>query len=222
MRVYYFTSATYAIQSIERTRLKLARLADMNDPFELMALEGRTKEERVQLNDLKSDLNAQMGVLCFTKGWHNPVHWSHYGDSHKGICLGFDVPDERLNHVRYRPTRLKLGPEDNDKDFAMELITTKFSHWRYEQEARSLYMLDAVQQEAHPKTGAPLYFAGYENPGYPALELREVILGLRAVEPIERIRSLVAHFVPVVSVIQARAAFRTFRVVTDRRSLPKK
>jgi hypothetical protein len=39
LRLYHFTSSEYAISDIGLRRLKVARLADLNDPFELMALD---------------------------------------------------------------------------------------------------------------------------------------------------------------------------------------
>jgi hypothetical protein len=40
-------------------------------------------------------------MLCFSRTSSNILMWSHYGDNHKGICLGFDVPDEFARDVRY-------------------------------------------------------------------------------------------------------------------------
>ena len=49
---------------------------------------------------------ANRGVLCFSRGWHNPLLWSHYGDKHRGVCLGFDVPNAHIVHVSYNSSRL--------------------------------------------------------------------------------------------------------------------
>ncbi len=91
MFAYHLTSEKYAFESIQRMRLKLALLDDMNDPFELMALEARTKDDRAFFKRLKVEMSASVGVLCFSKHWRNPVLWSHYADKHKGICFCFDI-----------------------------------------------------------------------------------------------------------------------------------
>ena len=41
----------------------------------------------------------------FYQFWHNPVQWTHYADRHKGLCLGFYVPDEYLVKINYCSTR---------------------------------------------------------------------------------------------------------------------
>jgi hypothetical protein len=46
VRLYYFTSAKYAVRNIENCRLKVARLSDTNDPFELMGLMIREQSVR--------------------------------------------------------------------------------------------------------------------------------------------------------------------------------
>jgi hypothetical protein len=48
-------------------------------------------------------------MLCFSRDWHNPVQWSHYADKHRGICLGFDVPDSLLVPVQYTKEPPKLN-----------------------------------------------------------------------------------------------------------------
>lgn len=31
------------------------------------------------------------GVCCFSTNYSSPVLWSHYGDQHKGICIGYSL-----------------------------------------------------------------------------------------------------------------------------------
>ncbi|MBN3099422.1 DUF2971 domain-containing protein [Pectobacterium brasiliense] len=51
----------------------------------------------VKLNVLIGDFIKTLGVFSASKNERDALLWSHYGDSHKGICLGFDesiMPDE--------------------------------------------------------------------------------------------------------------------------------
>lgn len=48
------------------------------------------------LSDLRDILLPKMYVLSFSKDYANPVLWSHYADSHYGICLQFENK-KRLN-----------------------------------------------------------------------------------------------------------------------------
>ena len=212
MRAYHLTSEKYALESIQRERLKLSLLADMNDPFELMALEARAPKDRAFFKQLKSEMHETVGVLCFSKKWRNPVLWSHYADKHRGICLGFDIPDEHVLEVDYRTTRLKAELEDEDtppggKHVAIRLITTKFSHWKYENEVRLIYRLDDVKKEEDK------YFAPY----FPWLELREIVLGPRSELRVEDVRNATAKRHPDAQVFRSRLAFRSYSVVRDRR-----
>ena len=44
MRVYYLTSAEYAISNLALKRIKVSRYQDLNDPFELLAADLRSEE----------------------------------------------------------------------------------------------------------------------------------------------------------------------------------
>ncbi len=46
IRVYHLSPAKYAISDIEHGRIKVARFSDLNDPFELMALNLRERRLR--------------------------------------------------------------------------------------------------------------------------------------------------------------------------------
>jgi hypothetical protein len=44
------------------------------------------------------------GVCCFSADYRNPLLWSHYGDRHKGLCIGYTtkrIPKPQLQRVVY-------------------------------------------------------------------------------------------------------------------------
>src|SRR5207253_3097370 len=44
------------------------------------------------------------GICCFSEEYNNPLLWSHYGDQHRGICIGYTLdrrPKPDLRQVRY-------------------------------------------------------------------------------------------------------------------------
>jgi len=92
MRVYYLTKKEYALSNLENNRLKISRLDDLNDPFELMGLALKNKAARKDFANFKRQMNDNYGLICFCEKWNNPVLWAHYGDKHRGIGFGFDVP----------------------------------------------------------------------------------------------------------------------------------
>lgn len=213
MRLYQLSSAPYALQNVEQRQLKISRIDDLNDPFELLGAMQRDKDWRKVFVQAKNEIHRKAGVLCFSRSWRNPVLWSHYGDKHRGICLGFDVDDKVAMPVTYATDllRLKLDKaqlhEPFSRQVANQLLTTKFRDWAYEEEVRILASL------AKARRIGGLYF----YPFAPNLVLREVILGARCDTSIDKVRSLVHPFDPHVHVLKGRLAFQKYGVVEDRR-----
>jgi hypothetical protein len=212
MRVYHLSDAQHALSNVALRRIKISRFSDLNDPFELLGADLRDKVLREAFRETKEELHKNKGLICFSKSWENPVLWSHYADKHRGICLGFDVPDHLLSPVDYTPNPLKVAhdgirnrPQIN-QEFMDALLRTKFIDWKYEDEMRVFVQLD------HKTIESGLYFYPFsEN-----LTLREVVLGPRCDLPINSIRSLVANFGPEVFVIKSRIAFTKFKVLENR------
>jgi Protein of unknown function (DUF2971) len=208
MRVYHLSDATHALNNLARRRLKISRIADLNDPFELLGANLRDKNLRRAFIAMKDTLNNDNGVLCFSKSWANPLLWSHYADKHRGMCLGFELADELATSVRYVAerskfrdpaiTKLPISPSD-----VQAILLTKFVGWEYEDEIRVFVALD------HEVKEDDLYFYEYSS----SLALREVILGPRCKERLEHVRELAGSGVYVK---KARIAFTKFRVVEDR------
>jgi hypothetical protein len=105
VRVYHLCGATYAIENIEKSRLKVATFADANDPFELSVFYSRDPAQRLRLKQFTEDVARRFGIVCFSEDWLDPTLWSHYGDKHCGIALGFDISEHVLLPVRYQPQR---------------------------------------------------------------------------------------------------------------------
>jgi hypothetical protein len=129
MRVYHFLPSKHALDDLTRKRIKLSEIDGLNDPFELWCSAQGNRRIREALRGYKTEIARRYGVLCFSRGWHNPVLWSHYADGRRGICLGFEVADRRhLRAVRYvgERTPLQLPPT---KDTMEELNFTKYRDW---------------------------------------------------------------------------------------------
>ena len=96
MKVYHFLSAQNAISDIALKRIKISRIGQLNDPFELLAVDLRDPRDKVALENWKNELDEQFGLICFCAHWSNPLMWGHYADSHKGIALGFEIQEDLL------------------------------------------------------------------------------------------------------------------------------
>lgn len=210
-RVYHFVPSKYGLEDLEYRRLKIARLDELNDPFELLAYAALDPKIRQAFTKTKEDLAKDRGMLCFSLGWRNPVQWSHYADQHRGLCLGFDIPDGLLTKVSYLsrrplPDMTTLGGTGAAaQDAMLKVLATKFSHWRYENEVRVFVGLT-------DSTG-PFYFADFG----PDLALKEVIVGARSDVSRAEIADALGGLAPSVTTRKARLAFRSFRIVEQKR-----
>jgi Protein of unknown function (DUF2971) len=148
-RVYKFTSAQYGISNLQNKRLKLSTIEDLNDPFDLCALDTTDPAISNALDATLAPFRKKMrAILCFSRNWDNLLLWSHYGASHTGTCLGFDIPegDPGANYdtdLLYQPNVLQIRCwEDVNPDLANRLLRTKHESWSYEQEVRMFASLD--------------------------------------------------------------------------------
>jgi len=67
--------------------------------------------------------------------------WSHYGEKHHGMCLGFDIPREFTCRVKYEGRVQVIGSllelsQKEQGDMFNRLSWTKYKGWSYEREVR--------------------------------------------------------------------------------------
>lgn len=113
--------------------------------------------EEAEAGILTSYINSELqehyskGVSCFSTDGKNMLMWSHYGDEHKGVCIGYSkdrrpIPD--LKPVLYgKQNKIKTSSiysafvQNNETEKTMiesEILLRKHSAWRYEKEYRLL------------------------------------------------------------------------------------
>lgn len=212
MRVYHFVNEEYGLEDLQRKRLKVATIQDLNDPFELLGTELSNEMVRRAFKVMKEELSREKGLLCFSRDWHNPVQWSHYADKHRGFCLGFDVPKEKLGEVSYSGKRLAADIDklrfahQIDPKIIAEIFFTKYAHWKYENEVRSFVNLNELDPEKK------LYFVDFSD----ELKLTEVIVGANSSVTRDALRQALGDNASSTKVIKARLAFKSFEVVRQK------
>ena len=72
----------YTFSSLKKNELCFINPAKFNDPFDSYI----EIDEKVNVDKLKSAVR----VLCLSDKFDNILMWSHYSNSHKGICLKFN------------------------------------------------------------------------------------------------------------------------------------
>jgi hypothetical protein len=215
MRVYHFSKAVHGLEAIRKRRLKIARISELNDPFEFLQVASTNPRTRARYQYVKRALSEYLGLLCFSENWSNPVQWSHYAEGHSGICLGFSVRrSAEMRKVRYVKNRISpnlrvmkaMGEAAEAHMF--DLLTLKFEHWQYEQEHRLFVRLDTKEEESG------LYF--FDFGASDMVKLREVIVGAQSQISRQEVAEALGDLAPEVVVRKARLAFRSFEVVTQR------
>jgi hypothetical protein len=169
-RVYKFISAEYGVSNLRDHHLKLSTIDDLNDPFDLGPVDTTDPEIRYAIENLVVWFRQTSAILCFSRNWDNLLLWSHYGASHAGVCLGFDIPDGEARYdtdVLYQPNVIKVRKEDINLAFVDRLLRTKHESWSYEQEVRMFVRLN------DPPDEKGLRWMDFG----PNLELKDVIIG---------------------------------------------
>ena len=133
--------------------------------------------------------NSRYGIYCFSCKNDDILMWSHYGDQHRGICLGFNVPQEdlqlkdaseqnidrngnftfKLFPIKYESVRPKFifSKKFTNKDvnkMIEDLLQVKSDKWSYEKEQRIM-----IRSEKEGIFPCELH--------YPSEYLTEVIIG---------------------------------------------
>jgi hypothetical protein len=92
----------------------------------------------------KEIIMKQYGIICFSKSNINILLWSHYADSHKGVCLEFDSDERPIKgwkNFKYHPVsysderKIDVFETGFEKAF-LDLLTIKSKDWAYEEEYR--------------------------------------------------------------------------------------
>jgi hypothetical protein len=206
MRVYKFINVRYGLRAIRERRLKISEIHTLNDAFDLIPFDLSDPKIREAVIHSRHEIGKKGGILCFSRFWHNPVLWAHYADCHKGLAVGFDVPDltaEMAQLVEYVEQPMKLTLDNLDFELANKMLFMKYDHWRYEDEIRMWSSLE--EKSGH------FYFMKFG----PMLRLAEVIVGAKSSVTERKILQTLNIQNSDVRILKARLAYNAFRVVED-------
>ncbi|AOW18416.1 hypothetical protein LPB03_13550 [Polaribacter vadi] len=104
--------------------------------------------------DSNININSKLGIFSLSRRWNSTLMWSHYTNSHKGFCVGFDRtadffmrdsksidPNYIFQPVIYDENRIKI-PIERGVKINPNVLLTKSLDWKYEEEERVLASLD--------------------------------------------------------------------------------
>lgn len=149
--LYRYTSVSLnSILSILNETVYMPSASSLNDVFEGAPYGTLSSYESniLRIREIQDDIY----VKSFSCKKNNNLMWSHYGDSHKGICIGYDfslASDDVISHlypVQYSNTRFSSQISDNIATHSF-LYLRKSKCWAYEKEFRLLYKKGELPQE---------------------------------------------------------------------------
>lgn len=160
---------------VDRQRLDLSP-PERKLEVDRLIKEGRYKDDdylKLKEHEFFESLNGKFGVLSLTPYRNSVLMWSHYSNSHRGICIGFDAKTlftesdyyGQGGKVIYEPEFPTILPTEDSIQQLIKQLFIKSSIWEYEQEYR------IVKFEAPNKT---IKFS--DN------SVREIILGASITE----------------------------------------
>jgi hypothetical protein len=143
-----------------------------------------------------------MGVYSLSARVDSPLLWSHYADSHHGLCIGFHpdaYPFNIAQQVVYSQIRGAVNPFNQAPDQVLaNSILQKSEDWTYEAEWR-IALPNAARKSISFENGA----------------ITEIIFGARMLhEHQDLVRSWISGHRP--KFFQARISTRTFAIEIDR------
>lgn len=184
--VYRYLNQQFGLLALQQRKWKIGRLLELNDPLDCQPVL-RNSDGSLGLSGAHpslTDIYEKIGIICYSKSISDPVIWSHYADSHRGMAFGFDYPQTgagTLFEVNYpsSDSRVILDYNELDEqiqkentDASLSIISKGFiqkaKSWAYECEYRHFIYLHGCTMEG------PHYFRCM-----PIEHLRRIILGVR-------------------------------------------
>lgn len=209
-RLYYFTTLKHAVSNIQKKRLKISRLLELNDPFEFRHIRPSYKSIDVQIDrqTYLEELNNETGIICFARGYGSSLMWGHYAERAAGVALGFDVANHLQIPVKYDFNFLDY-PSKVDEAFTEKCISTKAPAWSYEEEVRIGAHLHDSKYEFDAGVGRFLYFEPFSE----GIKLREVLLGLNCKFDMADVQALKRQVADLVEICGTKRADDRFEIV---------
>lgn len=150
------------IRTIREEKIWASRAEFLNDPFEFKML--YADQNSKDIKGFYDDVLARNEIICLSGTWNDKLMWSHYAESHTGMCLQYKITNnwkDQIFPVTYVARRQcctrELKQWLKNKDLVLEQMTNnmgmdgtqrkimhscmgimymKDSVWKYEKEYR--------------------------------------------------------------------------------------
>ncbi|MEX2410244.1 MAG: DUF2971 domain-containing protein [Candidatus Paceibacterota bacterium] len=172
MKVYKYRGIDYFerdLESLEENYFWAPTYNNLNDPFEALVLDDDFKKQSRMLEQIFGKISNfskkeveksaskviklvfKMGIYSLSKTYNHELLWAHYGGSHKGFCIEYDLDklvDNIYQKIYYFDVEYSLKPpslvwndllvqdEQNELSILKKIAGTKSKSWDYEEEIR--------------------------------------------------------------------------------------
>ena len=101
MILYKYVSFEAGLKILETSTLGFSHLEDFNDPFEGtgLGLYDLDVSLSVAINAFRNRFSRKYCILSLTRTALNPLMWSHYADSYKGMVIGIDTKKAGFENI---------------------------------------------------------------------------------------------------------------------------
>ncbi|WP_444905577.1 DUF2971 domain-containing protein [Microbulbifer sp. SSSA008] len=173
----------FFIDLIKDGSMMFSKPSDFNDPFDCCPTQFSEFPENELPHAVTDAMNHHIqqatshivGVSCLTPHPDRMLMWSHYGDQHRSVCVGFDTevlmkdcPKNSEGNPLYSEIRkvdyTNTRPDENDQN----AIFKKSKEWCYENE----YRIVSSAKKGHPQWGPGVW-------KIPKTAIKEVVIGAR-------------------------------------------
>lgn len=171
----------WLVESIMENKLYMGHYSEMNDPME--ALYDGSQLTQDCITDIRNS-KPNLRMCCMSKTYSDILMWSHYADSHRGICFEVEVEDANTadirKEIRYiRQLRSPKGRFAQEK--CIDIMGYKLLPWQYEEEVRYIRLLEY----------------GVKDKQYLSVEIKKIIFGCKMKENVRlRFQEFVNQFRP--------------------------
>ncbi len=147
--LYKYVSLDRVPDILDNHRLYLSDGKNFNDPFEITV----TDKKNHKIRHIEG-----LHILSLTNSFRNKLIWSHYTDSHKGVCITVKVPNNLVYPIFYSTkciyedsdidniisSSTKITKKSVEKDFSLlnkdkKIAYVKDKKWMYEKEYRVVF-----------------------------------------------------------------------------------
>lgn len=195
----------------------------------LKEIENKNKRRLKNMLTNLEETTSKALIGCFSKRNDSILMWSHYGDSHKGVCLEFEVNEDDFSNINYSDKKCffniypiiesilksdylgnnELYKSEENNEIALKPFLVKAKDWSYEEEVRflcSLVKIDTLPFIKHDKDN-----------NYLILKMTNIFIGTKAnaTENLKKLYSTAKSKYHNINIVYMKLSDIEYKIVPD-------